>query len=405
MKQVKSVFVAFVITLLSIQAGQSQNVGIGTSTPTRAKLEVDGLVGNTAAIFGGGNGETGISVVANIPGLYFNSYYNNGMKSLSAGPTGILTLNNSNQFQFDFAAVASSANQSLTNSTKLLIGSDGKMAVNMPAVSTRAMFEQQGAISVNSAIFGGDGKGVSLQKDWPAIGLNHYFNGNHLSIGGGYGAQIGVDQNTGALYFAQFSNSAPLANGLLLNPIAAINFKYGKIGVNTNDPQAPVDIYTPFDPSDNSYANAPFAGLRLSGSLGYPLYWNLWPRNSLIFSANGQVKAAISSTDGAYFNYSDRSLKKNIEPISNDGIEKLNRLKPSTYLFLDEIDGNAKRHLGFVAQDLEEVVPEVVMDSPDGKKMVNYTGLIPILTKAMQEQQKIIEKQQQQIDWLMKKVQ
>jgi trimeric autotransporter adhesin len=71
----------------------------------------------------------------------------------------------------------------------------------------------------------------------------------------------------------------------------------------------------------------------------------------------------------------------------------------------EEDDGAKVQHLGFLAQELEQAFPEVVRESAAGTKMVNYAGLVPVLTKAIQEQQKIIEKQQQQIDWLMKKVQ
>ena len=52
----------------------AQNIGIGTSTATRAKLELNGMVGNTTAIFGSeGNG---MSLVTNWPGVEFNSYVN-----------------------------------------------------------------------------------------------------------------------------------------------------------------------------------------------------------------------------------------------------------------------------------------------------------------------------------------
>jgi hypothetical protein len=388
--------------LIACYLSTAQNVGIGTTNPTRAKLEIKGMVGNSSAVFGGGT-EAGIGLVSNLPGVFFNGYYNGGIKSLAPGPVGLITLNNNSQFQFDFAGTAANADQTVSNTTKLLLGSDGKMSVNMSSLSNRAAFEQQGSISVNTAIFGGDGKGVSMQKDWPAIGLNHYFNGNHLSIGGGYGAQIGLDQSTGALYFAQFSNSAPLANGLLLNPISAINFKYGKIGLNTNDPQAPLHIHNTIDAYGNNGANSVNAGLRFS-TYATSTFWNVYNFLDLLFWSNGTFKSQISYIDGTYYSNSDKRLKKQIRSIDNDVMQKLNLLNPVSYLMLEENDNTTLRHLGFLAQELEATFPEVVRDGPDGMKSVNYAGLVPVLTKAIQEQQKIIEKQQQQIDWLMKKL-
>jgi len=49
------------------------------------------------------------------------------------------------------------------------------------------------------------------------------------------------------------------------------------------------------------------------------------------------------------------------------------------------------------------VVPELVVkpSEPEGYMSVNYIGLIPVLVKAIQEQQEIIEKQQEQINQLI----
>jgi hypothetical protein len=79
---------SFLITgLFFFNVTYSQNVGIGTTTPTHAKLRVQGMVGNTVAMFGGDSASQGISLIADWPGIYFNSYYDNlGIKSMA--PTG-----------------------------------------------------------------------------------------------------------------------------------------------------------------------------------------------------------------------------------------------------------------------------------------------------------------------------
>ena len=46
--------------------------------------------------------------------------------------------------------------------------------------------------------------------------------------------------------------------------------------------------------------------------------------------------------------------------------------------------------MGFIAQDVEKIFPEFVGDK-EGIKMMNYTSFIPVLTKAMQELQAMIE--------------
>ncbi len=59
------------------------NVGIGTSDPTHARLEINGSVGATVALFGANMFGVGIS--ANNPEIGFNYYYNGGTKTIKAG--------------------------------------------------------------------------------------------------------------------------------------------------------------------------------------------------------------------------------------------------------------------------------------------------------------------------------
>lgn len=66
------------------------NVGIGTNNPSIGKLVVQGKVGNTVAVFRGASNSKGIALVADFPGVYFNSYWNNGQKAMASGYAGII---------------------------------------------------------------------------------------------------------------------------------------------------------------------------------------------------------------------------------------------------------------------------------------------------------------------------
>jgi len=59
--------------------------------------------------------------------------------------------------------------------------------------------------------------------------------------------------------------------------------------------------------------------------------------------------------------------------------------------------------MGFIAQDVEKIFPEFVGDK-EGIKMMNYTSFIPVLTKAMQEQQAMIENLISQNEELLKRL-
>lgn len=58
---------------------------------------------------------------------------------------------------------------------------------------------------------------------------------------------------------------------------------------------------------------------------------------------------------------------------------------------------NARERIGFIAQEVEIVVPEVVRTLPDGTKTVMYTDLIPLLVEGMKEMQATIERQEERI--------
>jgi hypothetical protein len=129
---------------------------------------------------------------------------------------------------------------------------------------------------------------------------------------------------------------------------------------------------------------------------------------------NGDV-----TVTGFFSNPSDRKLKKDIQPM-NSALLLINQLKPVTYNF--DMNVNPALHLpkdlqyGFIAQELETVIPQLVSkqvlpmgsENPDivitadghtagaapkapfEYKGVNYISLIPILTQGIKEQQAVI---------------
>lgn len=111
--------------------------------------------------------------------------------------------------------------------------------------------------------------------------------------------------------------------------------------------------------------------------------------HDLYFGYNGTNKGYFSSSTGAYTSVSDKSLKKDILPI-NYGLNEILALKPSSYL-MNEQNKDSVKNLGFIAQDTQSVIPEIVKEMNDGKLGIEATGFIPVLVKAIQEQQAIIE--------------
>ena len=102
------------------------------------------------------------------------------------------------------------------------------------------------------------------------------------------------------------------------------------------------------------------------------------------------------------FNASDISLKKDIKDIEY-GLNEVMELKPRWYRMKED----NSEEIGFVAQELEEVFPSMVEESADKDadgndlgtttKTIKTTVLIPILVKAIQEQQAMIEELKQEV--------
>lgn len=146
---------------------------------------------------------------------------------------------------------------------------------------------------------------------------------------------------------------------------------------------------------------------------------------SPLFDATYNLGSATNRWNQLYasngvINTSDARLKEDIKPL-HYGLNELMQLKPVSYKWKNESYGktiltNSQKELkiGFLAQDLQEIISEVVVSHSwkpiseaqkddyikvkNDKLGVAYSEIIPVTVKAIQEQQAIIESQQKEID-------
>lgn len=86
--------------------------------------------------------------------------------------------------------------------------------------------------------------------------------------------------------------------------------------------------------------------------------------------------------------FSDKNYKTNIVTIDN-ALNKVNALRGVSYNRIDtDLD---KSKIGVIAQEIEEVIPEVVSTNKDGVKSVAYGNMVGLLIEAIKEQQKQID--------------
>jgi hypothetical protein len=136
-------------------------------------------------------------------------------------------------------------------------------------------------------------------------------------------------------------------------------------------------------------------------------------QEKLRISSDGSLGANGSTTN--IYNASDRRLKQNITPI-NYGLDAVLNMKPISFNWADgfqEIEKD-KTMLGFIAQDMELIVPEAVetfSKTPielngeliEDSLTINQKYIIPILVKAIQEQQATITELTQKVNALENK--
>jgi hypothetical protein len=117
-------------------------------------------------------------------------------------------------------------------------------------------------------------------------------------------------------------------------------------------------------------------------------------------NVTGEIRAAATIT--AFYS-SDKRIKTNILDIQNP-IDKVKAIRGVTFSWTQEeidrrggIDGKFVRaeEVGVIAQDVENVLPHVVAERPDGFKAVRYEMIVPLLIESIKEQQKQIEELQQ----------
>ncbi|MFZ3301322.1 MAG: tail fiber domain-containing protein, partial [Microgenomates group bacterium] len=94
---------------------------------------------------------------------------------------------------------------------------------------------------------------------------------------------------------------------------------------------------------------------------------------------------------------SDINLKTNVLNLPDGTLDKVLGLRTVSYEWKSTGDGA----LGFVAQEVQQVFPELVGTNNDGTLGLYTTQFIPLLTKAMQEQQLEVNEQKTKLDELI----
>lgn len=168
--------------------------------------------------------------------------------------------------------------------------------------------------------------------------------------------------------------------------------KYDSNGIFTIGPTSPVSFYP----------TTVYGSMYLTQNGGHFFQIDITPAATRLASHDDQVVFYNTQTSTFnsiqvkdVYNYSDARAKTNIQPCAY-GLDIVKKLRPVTYNFVNN-SGNvttrtlaansSSSEIGLLAQEVEGVLPNVVITDSEGKKLINYTALIPVLIEAVQSLQ------------------
>ena len=141
--------------------------------------------------------------------------------------------------------------------------------------------------------------------------------------------------------------------------------------------------------------------------------WEFWVNsdngNLILFNSavGASIPAGTFALNGVY-TPSDRRMKKDIHALEGAIVPKLMQLQPMSYRYKSQRDNDTPT-IGFMAQDLQAVFPELVQTQQErfGTEQylsVNYAGLGVLAVKAVQEQQSEIDALKKENDLLRQRL-
>lgn len=112
---------------------------------------------------------------------------------------------------------------------------------------------------------------------------------------------------------------------------------------------------------------------------------------------NNDGTCTINPTNTALECSSDIALKKDITEISgSSALESLMGLRGVNFRWLNQTDD--EQRFGFVAQEVEEVFPDMVSEGRDGHKMLSQSALIPVMVESIKELNQRVDYLEESLD-------
>jgi hypothetical protein len=328
----------------------SGNVGIG-GTPSSwsgfvKALELDGQASDYLAFNSATSGY-----------LYQNAYFD-GTNNVRKNAGFVSAYGHVSGEHLFFTGPTGASGTAVTFNERMRINSSGNVGIG--TTSPSSILHARGPGNPTFTLSGSDGAYTSVIQ---------------LTAAGAGGSVINANGGSGALVLqTNGSEAARITSGgyLVVGTVGDIGGQINARGQGRDGVVSQV----------SSNSNSPYLGKNAAGS------------NIFIVSGSGTIYAVDTTIQST----SDVRTKENIRD-AEDGLETILALQPRRFDFKDGFSNGQKNVLGFVAQEIEQVFPDAVgvvpagvhKDTPDEPyKSVGPGALIPVLVKAVQEQQVLI---------------
>jgi hypothetical protein len=142
--------------------------------------------------------------------------------------------------------------------------------------------------------------------------------------------------------------------------------------------------------ANGGFTSTGTAQFNIAGTAATNFEWVLRSGAGMQFYVNNASVIATLTSSGVWTNASDARYKENIQTLSY-GLAEVMQLQPRSY----NIIGSQKQEIGFVAQEVEPLIPELVESTrnsvtEEDRLTLSYGQLSAVLVKAIQEQQALI---------------
>ena len=383
--------------------------------------DVNALIDGTGAAdtyFAAVGGQVGIGMTTPTANLYVagGSYGSVGSANQAAYALGAQSIASDSSIYSYVSICAQNANGDCTGAGGVVLGATNSSAnVNIP---------------VSADIIFNNGHSVGIGVTDPTSSL--------YVAGGGYGAVGNANQAAYALGAQSIASASSIysydsicaqnasgdctgAGGVVLGrtnasanvniPVSAdIIFNNGhNVGIGNTGPSYPLDVTGDARITGVLGTGGKDPSTGLPGGWGGGLHtWDVFAEGSVgvgpagtanvVLSNNGNgtfagdISVAGKVTAGGGYFYSDERLKQNIHPLEG-ALDKIQQLNGVNF----EWKKTGAKDIGVIAQNVEKVLPELVITGNDGMKSVAYGNLTAVLIEAVKEQQAEIGELKKQV--------